>query len=259
MRPRLVIVDLNARANPLEAADVARAPAARRFRWWPFSPTCKWISPRALRAAGIPGGDAAVEIHPEPGNHTVARPIPTFMKLRRVCLSLVMLTFLAPLFPGSEPRARDSRERYPATALSAALSAACRADPSQFENYLTVESAAAFRTLPEEQRGAFMRRFSLTDEAGKALGQTGPAESARGSLQAPGGTSEFRFGDERVHDNLAFIRVDVVDSEDTSFRDGPRRRRVAAAFARSGDAGRAAAGPAMGGRGPRIARRKHRD
>ena len=57
----------------------------------------------------------------------------------------------------------------PAAALSAAIVAACRSNETQFSNYLTADSAAAFRVLPAEQRAAFLKRFSLSDMPGKPL------------------------------------------------------------------------------------------
>ncbi len=71
--------------------------------------------------------------------------------------------------------------------------------------------------MPADQRAAFLKRFSLSEEPGKALVTSGPQNRPIVRCQAPGGTAEFRFGEERVHDNLAFIRVDVVDSEQTNF------------------------------------------
>jgi len=129
-----------------------------------------------------------------------------------------LATVLAVLLLGPVPiQAQAESAADPAAALSAALSAACRADQAQFEKYLTVDSAAALRGLPADQRAAFLKRFSLSEEAGKALVTSGPQNHPVVRCQAPGGTAEFRFGDERVHDNLAFIRVDVVDSEQTNF------------------------------------------
>jgi hypothetical protein len=136
--------------------------------------------------------------------------------LPQICASFAAAAFLLLLFPAAS-RAQKDPTADPATALSAAISAACRADQSQFENYLTLDSAAAFRGLPAEQRTAFLKRFSLSEEAGKALVSSGPQNHPVVRCEAPGGTAEFRFGEERVHDNLAFIRVDVVDSGDADF------------------------------------------
>ena len=129
-----------------------------------------------------------------------------------------MALFLALLMPAAAlAQSSDTPESDPGTALSAALSAACRADPSQFEKYLTVDSAAAFHTLSAADRAAFLKRFSLSDDPGKALVSASQQNRTIVRCVTEGGTAEFRFGDQRVHDNLAFIRVDVVDSEQTTF------------------------------------------
>ena len=137
------------------------------------------------------------------------------MNLPRIRLYLALAILAPPLFPAAG-LAQEASE--PASALSAALSAACRAEPSQFERYLTADSAAAFHGLPDDQKAAFLKRFSLSEETGKPLvSNSGTQNHPVVRCEAPGGTAEFRFGDERVHDNLAFIRVDVVDSEQTTF------------------------------------------
>jgi hypothetical protein len=113
--------------------------------------------------------------------------------------------------------AQDGHETDPAPALSAALAAACRSNETQFANYLTVDSAAAFHALPQEQKTALMARFSLSDEPGKALLSSDAQNRTVLRCVAPQGTSEFRFGDARVRENLAFIPVDAVDSQQTEF------------------------------------------
>jgi hypothetical protein len=121
------------------------------------------------------------------------------------------------LFLPALARAQQGRESDPVTALSSALSAACRASEAEFANYLTAENAAAFQLLPKEQRTALLKRFSLADGEGKPL----VSSDAQGHLilrcQAPEQTVEFRFRDARVHENLAFISVSVVDSEQAEF------------------------------------------
>ena len=130
---------------------------------------------------------------------------------------LVVAPALWLAIPPSAARAQDGRESDPGAALAAALGAACRANEAQFATYLTAENAAAFRALPAEQRTALLKRFSLADGAGKPLSSS----DAQGHLilrcQAPEETVEFRFGDARTHENLAFLAVNVVDSQQTEF------------------------------------------
>jgi len=125
---------------------------------------------------------------------------------------------IAALFGAAPPSAaQGSQESGPAAALSAALTAACRADQAHFANYLTPDNASAFRALPEEQRAAFLARFSLTDEAGKTLISTDAQNHTVLRCEAPQVTVEFRFGDVRTSENLAFIPVTVEASQQTEF------------------------------------------
>jgi hypothetical protein len=105
----------------------------------------------------------------------------------------------------------------PTAALSAAIVAACRNNETQFSNYLTADNAAAFRALPVEQRTAFLKRFSLSDMPGKPLSSTNQQNQALILCQTPSGTVQYRFGAARVHENLAFIPVAVVDGEQAEF------------------------------------------
>jgi hypothetical protein len=129
-------------------------------------------------------------------------------------------TFLALLFPlglEAQQAPQDGKESDAASALVGALSAACRANESQFANYLTADSAAAFHALPPDQRAAFLKRFSLADEAGKPLISADPQNHTIFRCIAAEQTAEFRFGDVQTHENLAFIPVTVVDAQQTRF------------------------------------------
>jgi hypothetical protein len=121
------------------------------------------------------------------------------------------------LFQSFALRAQQGHEADPGATLSAAIGAACRANEAQFVNYLTAENAAAFRALPSEQRTALLKRFSLADGAGKTLVSSDAQGHAILRCQAPEQTVEFHFGDVRSHENLAFVPVSVVDSQQTEF------------------------------------------
>jgi type II secretory pathway pseudopilin PulG len=114
-------------------------------------------------------------------------------------------------------QAQEGRESDPASALSAALAAACRANQAQFANYLTADNAVAFRNLPDDQRVAFLKRFSLSDEPGKVLLSSDAQNHPVIRCVAPGGTVEFRLGDARARENLAYVPVAVVDSKQVEF------------------------------------------
>lgn len=130
-----------------------------------------------------------------------------------VSVSAALLALLLP----ARVAAQDGRESDPAASLAAALSAACRANETQFENYLTVDNAAAFRALPQDQRAEVLKRLSLADEAGKPLLSSDDQNHPVLRCTAPEGTAEFRFGDARTRENLAFIPVAVTDGEKTEF------------------------------------------
>jgi hypothetical protein len=128
----------------------------------------------------------------------------------------ILLALLALSNPG-KLGAQDGHEADPSSALSAALGAACRENEAQFANYLTSDSAAAFRALPEEQRMALLKRFSLADGVGKTLVSSDHHNHSVVRCQAPEQTVEFRFGEVRSRENLAFVPVAVVDSQETEF------------------------------------------
>jgi hypothetical protein len=117
----------------------------------------------------------------------------------------------------SSPTMHAQEGSDPTAALSAAIVAACRNNESQFSNYLTADNAAAFRALPAEQRSAFLKRFSLSDVPGKPLSSTDQQNHALLLCQTPSGSVQYRFGAARVHENLAFIPVSVLDGEQAEF------------------------------------------
>ncbi len=113
--------------------------------------------------------------------------------------------------------AQDGHETDPAAALTAALNAACRGNEAMFANYLTADNATAFKALPADQRTQFLERFSLSDQPGRPLISADDKNHTVVRCVDPAGTAEFRFGDARVHENLAFIPVSAVDSQQTEF------------------------------------------
>ena len=97
----------------------------------------------------------------------------------------------------------------PETALSDALSAACRQDAPAFANSLTADNASAFRALPGPQRTAMMKRFVLLDEPGRTLLSTGANGQKIVRCESPAFTTELRMGETRVRENLAFVPTEV--------------------------------------------------
>jgi type II secretory pathway pseudopilin PulG len=136
--------------------------------------------------------------------------------MNRCCLFsavLLPLTLLCPV-RGS---AQDGHETDPAASLAAALSAACRSNETQFENYLTADNASAFRALPPDQRAAMLKRLALSEQGGRPLLSSDDHNQTVLRCTAAAGTAEFRFGAVRMRENLAFIPVAVTDGENTEF------------------------------------------
>jgi len=137
-----------------------------------------------------------------------------FSGFRHSAIPAIVLALLCPFQLAAQD---EGHESDPSSALVAALSAACRANDTQFANCLTSDNATTFRALSPDQRTAFLKRFSLADQPGKPLISSDPQNHAVLRCMAPEGTAEFRFGDTRTRENLAFIPVTVVDSEQTEF------------------------------------------
>jgi len=104
--------------------------------------------------------------------------------------------------------ASGGQEAGPSAALAAALVAACREDDAAFAPYLTADNAAAFRTLPAEQRRAFLQRLVLLTEPGRPLlSSEANARTTVLRCETPSITGEIRFGHERIRENVAFVPV----------------------------------------------------
>lgn len=135
----------------------------------------------------------------------------------RISFTRMLSAAALALLAAAPALAQEARDSEPAAALSAVLSAACRANQDQFAKYLTTENAAAFRALPEDQRVALLKRLSLVQEAGKPLISSDPQQRTVLRCETSGGSTEYRFGDARARENLAFIPVTVTGSHATEF------------------------------------------
>jgi hypothetical protein len=105
----------------------------------------------------------------------------------------------------------------PAAALADVLSAACRGDEAAFGNSFTADNAAAYRGLPADERKRLMERFSLSDNTGRPMLSSDQNNHTVIRCERAGSTTEFRFGASRVHENLAFIPVTVVNGQSDDF------------------------------------------
>jgi hypothetical protein len=134
-----------------------------------------------------------------------------------VALCVVSVAWTVPQAQAQTGKSPVEGESDPASALAGAFSAACRLNEPQFAKYLTADSAKAFEALPVDQKTAFMKRLSLQDEAGKPLISSDQANRPVVRCAATEGTSEYRFGETRAGENLAFIPVSVINGEQTVF------------------------------------------
>jgi hypothetical protein len=128
------------------------------------------------------------------------------------CARLSLLVSLIMLLPVCG-YAQGSQEADPSAALVSALTAACKHDETQFATYLTADNATAFRALPIDQRNAILKRFSLTEDAGRPLLSTDQNGRSILRCQVASATAEFRFGSPRAGENLAFIPLQTVDGD----------------------------------------------
>jgi hypothetical protein len=134
-------------------------------------------------------------------------------------LKPVLLVALAAITLLPMPSARAQQQQQiaanPETALSDALTAACRQDSPAFANSLTADNAAAFRTLPGAQRTAMMKRFVLLEEPGRVLLSTNSNGQKIVRCESPSYTTEMRLGETKLRENLAYVPMEIpITGED---------------------------------------------
>jgi hypothetical protein len=132
-------------------------------------------------------------------------------RLKPVLLALAAIATLS----GASVPAQQQATANPETALSDALSAACRQDSTTFANFLTADNATAFRALPGAERTAMMKRFVLLEEPGRVLLSTSGNGRKIVRCESPSFTTEMRLGETRVRENLAYVPMEIpVAGED---------------------------------------------
>ncbi|HEX3376599.1 MAG TPA: hypothetical protein VHS29_07035, partial [Candidatus Acidoferrales bacterium] len=144
---------------------------------------------------------------PEGGRYRIQNHALTHT-LKRVLLVLTVIFIFAVCAPWARAQ-QQPMSMPPETALSDALSAACRQDSPAFGNSLTAENAAAFKTLPSPQRTAMMKRFVLLEEPGRPLFSTSNSGQKIVRCESPSFTTEMRLGQAKVRENLAFVSMEI--------------------------------------------------
>jgi type IV pilus assembly protein PilA len=129
-------------------------------------------------------------------------------RLKPVLLALLSLPLVL-CAAGTRAQSPQQATTPPDTTLSDALAAACRQDSPAFGNALTAENAAAFRALPSPQRTAMMKRFVLLEEPGRPLFSTSNSGQKIVRCESPSFTTEMRLGQAKVHENLAFVPMEI--------------------------------------------------
>ncbi len=131
--------------------------------------------------------------------------------------TVFILTILLGLLTRASLSAQEAPENNPPATLAAALTAACRQDAAQFARTLTAENAAVFREMAAGTRRALMKRFVLLDEPGRPLLSNNPQGHTVVRCEVPGLTAEYRFGETRLRENLAFVPVEVTGARRIDF------------------------------------------
>jgi len=136
---------------------------------------------------------------------------------RHRALAMLAFALAAAITIPAPLHAQDGKEADPSVALATALTAACKQNDNQFAIYLTVDNAAAFKSLPPDQRTTVLHRLALVDGPGKPLLSNDGDGHTILRCEAPTATAELHFGAVRAHENLAFIPIRSAASEPTEF------------------------------------------
>ena len=161
------------------------------------------------RATGDLSTDSLKDPHPCKSRKDGAPAKGTRPRVAVPLLALACACILALSAPGARAQQQPQAGANPETALSDALTAACKQDAPAFANELTADNAAAFRALPPAQRTAMMKRFVLLEEAGRSLLSTSSVGQKIVRCESPSFTTEMRLGQTRVRENLAFVPMEI--------------------------------------------------
>ena len=104
----------------------------------------------------------------------------------------------------------------PGGALSSALAAACSQNQAEFTRFLTVRNKDSFSRMTPGARVALMKRFVLLNEPGKATLSANPSGRPIVRCETPGVTTEMQIGGAEIHDNVAFLPMELHDITDST-------------------------------------------
>lgn len=155
---------------------------------------------------------------------------PNSMALRQAfflsCLLLVTLTCNAQESSSkpsetvaAQPAEVSATSASPSGALKAVLSATCLQNQTEFVRFLTARNKDAFSRMAPPARVALMKRFVLLNEPGKPSVSVNPAGRPIIRCQTPEVTTEMQIGGVELHDNIAFLPMELRDATDSTGED----------------------------------------
>jgi len=102
----------------------------------------------------------------------------------------------------------------PATAMKEILVDACSHDETSFRRFLTVRNAQAFSQMTAAARMELLKRFVLLEDAGVPSVTSERNGQTVIHCQTPQGSAAIHIGTTELHDNVAFLPVDISDASD---------------------------------------------
>jgi hypothetical protein len=116
----------------------------------------------------------------------------------------------------SNPAAASASASSPMSALRDILKAACSQSQADFARFLTARNAEAFDRMTAAARVAFMKRFVLLNQVGRASVTTSPVGRPIVRCETAAGAAEIQIGGADARDNIAFMPVELRDATDSS-------------------------------------------
>lgn len=118
--------------------------------------------------------------------------------------------------PEPGPPGAVSEQAAPGSALSTSLAAACSQNQAEFARFLTVRNKESFSRMTPAARVALMKRFVLLGEPGKATISANPSGRPIVRCETPGATIEMQIGGAEIHDNVAFLPLELHEATDST-------------------------------------------
>lgn len=112
--------------------------------------------------------------------------------------------------------ASGTAQSGPGSALSSALAAACSQNQAEFTRFLTIRNKESFTRMTPAARVALMKRFVLLNEPGKATISANPSGRPIVRCETPEATTEMQVGGADIHDNVAFMPLELHDTTDST-------------------------------------------